>query len=183
MKVPWSDRKKALIIVDVQSGFLNDRNKYIIDIIKTLIGNTSYDFYVESAFHAEKGSLWEKQTNWTLPKDKNSKTVEELSALLSNKSHLHMEKQTKSTFKGIPDLDNKLKKRGIEEVHIVGLDANDCILATAYEAFDLGYFTYVIEECTESSSSEEIRDVGFKILQHLNLTNNSCVEKVEMRDL
>lgn len=76
-----------------------------------------------------------------------------------------------------------LHSAGIEEVHIVGLDANDCVLATAYEAFDLGYFTYVIEECTESSSSEEIRDAGFKLLRHVNLTNNSCIEKLEITEI
>jgi nicotinamidase-related amidase len=183
MKIPWSDRKKALVIVDVQQGFLNERNKYIIEAIKILIQNAAYDFYIESIFYAEKGSLWDMQTNWTLPKDKNSRTISDLLNLLSGKSQLHIEKQTKSIFKGTSELHNKLQKIGIEEVHIVGLDANDCVLATAFEAFDLGYFTYVIEECTDSSSSEEIKETGFEILRHVNLTNNSCIEHVSFKEI
>jgi nicotinamidase-related amidase len=183
MKIPWSDRKKVLVIVDVQQGFLNDRNKYIVENIQNLLQKASYDFYIESVFHAEKGSLWDRQTDWILPKDKDCKIVDALLEALKGKDFLHVEKQTKSVFKGLPDLRNELKKKGIEEVHIVGLDANDCVLATAFEAFDFGYFTYVIEECTESSSSEEMRNAGFEILRHVNLTNNSCVEKINFIEI
>jgi len=183
MKIPWSKRKKALIIVDAQSGFLNNRNRAVIKRIKILIKKTNYDFYVESVFHAEKGSLWEKQTGWILPKDKNFKTVDELLKAFSNKSSLHIEKATKSAFKGMPELHKQLQKRDIKEIHIVGLDANDCVLATAYEAFDLSYFTYVIEECTESSSSKKIKQAGLEVLRHVNLTNNSCVEDIKFLEL
>lgn len=179
MKIPWSDRKKALIVVDVQPGFMNKRNSYIIGPIKKLIKETKYDFYVESIFHAEKGCIWDVQTRWTLPKDGNFKTVDELLPLLTSRSALHLEKETKSAFKGKPDLHAELKKQGIQELHLVGVDTNDCVLATAFEGFDFGYFTYVIEECTESSSSEKMNEVGLQVLQHLNLTNNTCVEKVK----
>lgn len=86
---------------------------------------------------------------------------------------VHVIKDTKSVFKGNASLSKILKKKQIKEVHIVGLDTNDCVLATAYEAFDLGFFTYVIEECTESSSSEKLHKQGLGLLRHLNLTNNS----------
>lgn len=178
MKIPWSKRKKALIVVDVQAAFLNARNRYILASIKKLLKRASYNFYAESVFYAEKGSQWDKQTNWTLPKDANAKTSKKILDLLKQKNYLHIEKTTKSAFKGNINLHNQLKKKAIREVHIVGLDANDCVLATAYEAFDLGYFTYVIEECTDSSSSKKIKQAGFEVLRQVNLTNNSCLEKI-----
>ena len=183
MKIPLSNRKKALIIVDVQSGFLNDRNRYIIENIKSLIENISYDFFVEAIFHSEKDSLWDNQTDWFLPKDNNFHTVKELSDLIENKDVLHVEKETKSVFKGNKNLKDELTKRQIKEVHIVGVDANDCVLATAYEAFDFGFYTYVIEECTESSDSQKMRDLGFEVLRHVNLTNNSCIEKIDFIEI
>ncbi len=99
--------------------------------------------------------------------------------LLVDKDHIHIEKETKSVFKGNKNLVEGLRQRSIEEVHIVGVDVNDCVLATAYEAFDLGFFTYVIEECSESSDSERTRDVGFEAMRHVNLTNNSCIENLD----
>lgn len=183
MKIPWSTRKKALLVIDVQSGFLNDENYGVVKHIETLIKNVKYDFYVESVFHAEKGSLWDLQTHWTLPKDGNSKTVESIVKLLKGKNVLYVEKETKSAFKGNIDLDKELKKAGIQEAHIVGLDTNDCVLATAYEAFDLGYFAYVIEECTDSSDSPAVKDAALQVLRHVNLTNNSCVEKIDFVEI
>lgn len=183
MKIPKSTRKKALIIVDVQPGFLNTRSRYIIQNIKSLIEKVPYDFYVESLFYAEQGSLWDRQTKWTLPKDENFITVKGIVEILKPKGCLHLEKSSKSAFKGNVDLHRELKKRNIKEVHIVGLDSNDCVLATAYEAFDLAYFTYVIEECTESSSGDELKKAGFKVLRHVNLTNNSCLEKIKFVEI
>ncbi len=71
------------------------------------------------------------------------------------------------------NIDNILKYEFIKEVHIIGLDTNDCVLATAYEAFDLGFFTYVIEECTQSSSGNELHLKGIDLLRHVGLTNRS----------
>src|ERR1700722_12396449 len=136
MNIPSSKETKVLIIVDVQPGFLNKGNEYIIKNIQSLIKKVPYYFYIESVFHAEKGSLWDLQTNWILPKDENFKTVDEVVDALSGKEYLHIEKQTKSVFKGSPNLHKELQKRKIKEGHIVGLDVNDCVLATAYEAFD-----------------------------------------------
>lgn len=176
MQIPWSSRKKALLIVDVQAAFLNKTSREVVKQIQNLIEQAEYDFFVECVFHAEKDSLWDKQTDWYAPKDKNTKTVQEILKTLPRQNLLHIEKQTKSAFKGTPDLNQELKIRQIEETHIVGLDANDCVLASALESFDLGYFTYVIEECAGSSSSQDLKNESFKVLRHLNLTNNSCIE-------
>jgi nicotinamidase-related amidase len=183
MKIPNSARNKALIIVDVQKYFLNDRNKYIIENIKSLIEKGSYDLFIEAIFYSEKDSLWDKQTNWFLPKNSNFYTVNEILDLIKDKDCIHVEKETKSVFKGNDNLLQELKKKNVQEVHIVGLDANDCVLATAYEAFDLGFYTYVIEECTDSSYSQKMRDAGFEVLQHVNMTNNSCIENIDFIEI
>ena len=175
--LPSSRRKRALIIVDVQSGFLNEENVGIVERIVDLLNQEPYDVIIECIFHAEKGSLWDRQTDWYLPKDKDFKTVDEIIHALVGKEVIHVEKETKSVFKGTVDLNTEFKTRGIEEVHIVGLDANDCVLATTYESFDLGYFTYVIEDCTDASSGEHMKEIAFEILRHLNLTDRSCIEK------
>lgn len=178
MKIPNSNRKKALIIVDVQSAFINRRNKYTVNNICKFISSTNYDLYVNAIFHAEKGSIWDKQTDWILPKDKDFHTVEEIDSLLKTKKVIHIEKTTKSVFKGNLDLKKILKDYEIQEVHIVGFDTDDCILATAYESFDYGFFTYVIEECC---GSENIRDHkrALGTLNRMNLTNNSCIGKLD----
>ncbi len=170
-----SNIKKALIIVDVQPAFITRRNGYVVRNIVALIKKEPYDLYVESIFHAERGSIWDKQTGWICPKDKNFHTDARIIKALKGKRTVHAEKETKSVFKGDKDVAQLLKKHNIGEVHIVGYDTNDCVLATAFEAFDLGFFTYAIEGCVESSSTSTLHKNALAILRHLSLTMSSKI--------
>ena len=160
------NHKKALILVDIQPGFITEENKWLLPSIETLLKTQNYDSYVEAIFSAPQGSLWDKQMNWTLPKQD---TVSEIKVLIPTENYLFVEKETKSVFKGDQDVVAFLKNQNIEEVHIVGLDTNDCIIATAYEAFDLGFFTYVLENCTASSQSSKLRESAISILKEQDM--------------
>lgn len=157
--------KKALLIVDVQEGFFNDHNRWIIPNIQRTIREGEYELIIEATFHAEKGSLWDTQVNWTFPL---SPTITEIKELLPSNA-LSLIKTTKSAFKGDKDVTAALHAAVIEEVHVVGLDTNDCVFATAQESFDLGFRTYVIEDCTESSEGAKYRDAGLLILRDLGM--------------
>jgi len=61
MKIPFSGRKKALCLVDVQPAFLKARNRYVVNNIKLLLRKIPYDLYLVVSFHTEKGSVWERQ--------------------------------------------------------------------------------------------------------------------------
>ena len=182
MKIPNSNRKKALIIVDVQPVFMLEQNKYIVSNIKKLIDHIQYDLYIESIFHAEKGSIWDRQAKITFPKDKHFHTENELLELLKNKKTIHVEKCTTSVFRGSPKVLEELKNNSIEEVHIVGLKTNACILSTAFDAYDHGFFTYVIEECCETNIPE-LHKSAISVLQKQNLTNNSCIEEITFQSV
>ena len=132
--------------------------------------------------------MWYKQTKWTVPK-KEAKTHILIKKLLSKKDNVvNAFKQTKSVFKSDyydnantfnTSIEDILRNEKIEEVHIIGLDTNDCVLATAYEAFDLGYFTYVIEEGTQSSSGNGLHMKAIDLLRHVGLSNYSDYKKIK----
>lgn len=182
MKIPNSNRKKALILVDIQPLFIRENNRYVLDNIAKLLENFSYDLYIESVFYSPKDSIWDKQLNWTTAK-KDAYTDPQILSLLNNENVIHVEKTTKSVFKGDTNLYKLLTGDQIEEVHIIGLDSNDCVLATAFESFDLGFYTYVIEECVQSSEGQFIHDHGLAVLRHVNLTNNSCIEDIPFKEI
>lgn len=183
MKIPDSKRKKALIVVDVQPRFVDDKNKYIVENIVKLIKGIGYDIIVETIFHAEKGSLWDKQQHWTSPKGDEFHTVDEIRNATKHLNIIHIEKEKKSVFKGDKDLSALLRGHDIEEVHIVGMETNDCIIASAYESFDLGFFTYIIEECCQSATSDEFHKMGLELLRRQCITNNSCIENVDFIEI
>lgn len=166
--IPHPDKKRALLLVDIQAGFLNERNKWIIPNIQEVIRKGNYKITIEIIFHAEKNSLWDKQTNWIFPLQP---TVPEIKEMIKY-NFVTITKSTKSAFKGSKDLVAILNNNDVEEVHIVGLDTNDCVFATAQESFDYGFSTYVLEECTESSEGAEYRYYALKILRNLSMTNS-----------
>jgi nicotinamidase-related amidase len=180
MKVPNEPgRKKALVVVDVQPGFLNDANRYVVQHIKKLIQSVPYDAYVAAVFYTEKGSLWDKQQQWVLPKGDDTRLEDGIANLLRGRNVIFVEKQTKSAFHGNLPLAEMLRQQGIEEVHVVGVDTNDCVIATAFDAFDSGFITYAIEEGCQSSGSQQLHAAGLEVLRQQCMTNNSCIEPVQ----
>src|SRR3989344_1088465 len=130
-----STMKRALIIVDVQEGFLTDRNRWIIPNIQKVIKDGGYSLFIEATFHAEPGSLWDTQADWTFPL---SPAISEIKRLLPSGA-VSVIKTTKSVFGGDKNIPALLKEKEIEEVHVVGLDTNDCVMATAFDSFDVGF--------------------------------------------
>jgi nicotinamidase-related amidase len=184
IKIPDSKRKKALILIDLQPIFLNNKNSYVLKNMENLFKNEEYFMYIKATFSAPKGSIWDKQLGWIVEENKDTDVFPaRILELLKDKNCINVKKETKSIFKGTPDILPILKENGIEEINIIGVDTNDCILATAYESFDYGFFTYIIEECVQSSEGEEIHEAGLKVLRHVNLTNNSCIEKIGFKEI
>jgi len=168
--IPKSKRKCALILVDIQHDFIKRWKKPFLKNLALLIKRRAYDLYVEVTFHADAGSLWDKETHWTFPYEPE---IEEVQKLLKDKKTVEIVKETRSAWKGKPDLKRLLNRRGITEVHVVGFDSNDCVFATAQEAFDLGFYTHVIEECTGASQGLTVHKDAIEILRKLELTNHS----------
>lgn len=170
IKLPKSNRKKALILVDIQQGFIKRWGSSFQKNLTGLLYKEKYDLYVEATFHADKGSMWDKQIKWTFPYEP---TVPWVLELLTDKKVLKIIKTTRSTFQGNKNLDLALKKEGIQEVHVVGFDTGSCVYATALEAFDKGFFTYVIEECTGSSDGLQMHKHAIAYLRNMGMTNHS----------
>lgn len=61
MFIPQTGRKKALLIIDVQDGFIIERNKYIIPNIIELIEKGKYEMIIYSIQYNDENSLWYKQ--------------------------------------------------------------------------------------------------------------------------
>src|ERR1700682_3149890 len=142
IQVPNSKRKRALALIDVQDAFINASTRSALLNIKRLLEAVSYHAYVEAVFSAGSRSLWQRQTGWALPARGGVHTVSEVSDLLPRRGIRRIQKHSKSIFSGDPRLVTHLRSKGIEELHLVGFDLNDCVLASAFDSFDAGFFTF-----------------------------------------
>jgi nicotinamidase-related amidase len=178
MNVPASSRRRALAIIDVQKEFVASNSSGPVANIKKLIASVPYNLYVEALFSAEPGSLWDRQTGWSLPHTQEINTIKGVASTLENRRVFQIQKHTKSAFKGDPNLLSILRAHRIDELHLVGFDLNDCVMASAFDSFDHGIFTYVIEECCGASRGTDLRTQAINLLRYLNLTNNSIYEPI-----
>lgn len=177
MEIPSTDRKKALVVIDVQPAFIKPHNEHIVPNIVQLLEKVPYDLYVESLFHAEKDSLWDELQQWTCPLNKETRTVDLIADVLGGKRNLvKVLKDTRSVFKGKPSFMPILEANNITELHLVGTETNDCVFATALDAFDNGFVPFVIEECCESAT-KGLHELALKLLGQQAMTNNSCLTK------
>lgn len=173
MFIPQTGRKKALFIVDVQDGFIVERNKYILPNIIKLIQEGEYDIIVYSISYNKEWSLRYTQRGW-FENPKETDTIPEIVEELKNHQNVYkVNKLSKSIFKCDENIHEILKKHQIKEIHICGYESNDCVFATAQESFDLWYFTFVIEEATETRTTAINHTYAITLLNYLNLTNNS----------
>ena len=172
MKIPQTWRKKALFIVDVQEWFLIERNKYILWNIKKLITLGWYDCIIYSISYNKEGSIWYSQV-WWCENPIETETISEIVRAFVGNNVYKVFKLTRSVFKADSDVLQILQKHHIEEIHISGIESNDCVFATALEASDYQYVSFVIEEASETRTYAPNHQKALDILRYLKLTNNS----------
>ncbi len=154
--------KTALIILDLQNCSITDKTKSLPQKIKKHIESQKYDFILFSKFINLEDSNFVKKLGWNkCKKSPEIDIVPELSEI-SLKNHI-FEKNTYSIFKSKEFVDF-LSQNKISKSYFCGLDLDACILASAFEAFDLGLDFEILYDLSGSSAKININDSTKKIM-------------------
>jgi nicotinamidase-related amidase len=153
--------KTALLIIDVQNGFINDQTRDIPSEIAHHIKASSYDLIVFTKFINTQGSNFEKLLGWK--KCYGPPESDLAKPLVPFAKHI-IEKHTYSAFKS-HELIKLLKNREIQKLSICGLDTDACVLATAFDAFDLGYDFEIIEELTYNMKDDKFHTAALDVIR------------------
>jgi nicotinamidase-related amidase len=140
----------ALLIIDVQHYFMNeapdDLPQRIVNHAKAL----NYDHVVFTNFKNESQSNFVKLLKWDkCDTDEDARLPNEFSGMATKESTFT--RAAYSAFK-TTKLDSYLKQKQVERLIICGVDSDACVLATAFEAFDLGYHVKINFDLTYSSN-------------------------------
>lgn len=189
MIIPDAAGTKALFIIDVQPLTLKgDLPPAVTEKVVRLIERVPYDAYVLAEYHAPQSSMFYKQAGFTRSEEETGRTGKQIAGAL--KTHedklFHVRKTTRSCFNGSDPEGLKafLRQRKVEEIHFVGFDINDCVLASAYEAIDSGYYSFILEElCHQQSGIQELADAALTIFRSQRMTNNSLHKKIRYKEV
>jgi len=143
---------KALFIIDVQTDFIKD-NSVLPSKIREYIDNRDYPLIVISYYKNTTNTAFYKYLDYREGLSNNSDIiVPELRDI--TQKHTIIEKTTYSIFKN-ESIIPLLNRHKINEIDFCGTDTDACVLASMFEAFDLGYKSNLLNELTESSSSDK----------------------------
>ena len=151
---------RALVIVDVQNGFVNEKNRHAILRIKQLLDANKFGHVLFTKFVNKTNSPYQRILEWyklTGPPETN--IVSELQPYAKTV----FEKSIYSIF--TPEFVTYLEKNKISELYIAGIDTECCVLKIAVDAFERGYKPYVLAFYCASHSDPSFHEAGLKLLE------------------
>jgi len=155
--------KSALIVIDVQNYFVNEHTKSIPEKIARFIDKNKFDFVLFTKFVNYKGSNYFKLLNWGKCLGSPDTDIYPTLEKFVSGSNL-FEKASYSIFKS-KDFADFLKRNSISKLYLCGIDIDACVLASAFDAFDLGYDVEVLTDLSLSHSGERLDKAALEIIK------------------
>ncbi|KEK25126.1 cysteine hydrolase family protein [Bacillus gaemokensis] len=163
--------KRALINIDYTYDFVaeegaltcgkpgQDIEGYLVEITKKYIENGDYvvfaiDKHEENDYHHPETQLFPPHNiAGTKGRDLYGELQNVYETYEDNENVYYMDKTRYSAFAGT-DLEMKLRERGIQEVHLVGVCTDICVLHTAVDAYNKGFHIVVHEKAVASFNEQ-----------------------------
>ena len=148
---------KALLIVDVQNGFVNEKTKHIPKLVEIL--QYDYSFVIATRFINLPDSPYRKLIKW---EHLSPETDEIELAFKPKEGTVIIDKYIYSC------IDERfillLKENGIDAVDICGIDTDICVTKCAVVLFERNIIPYVLKDFCATHADAEIQEAALVIL-------------------
>jgi nicotinamidase-related amidase len=150
-----------LLVVDVQRGFINEFTRHIPARVARLLAGGDFGPVLFTRFINSDGSPYQRLLKWhacSAPPD--TDLVDELAPFVDADNVYD-----KHGLTGVPDaLAERLQRDQLEEIRVVGIDTDMCVLKIAMDVFDLGIEPIVLVDCCASTAGLQAHLAGLAIL-------------------
>lgn len=148
----------ALIVIDVQKGFISDKTEYVLPIIKEYIYEFKGDCIIATQFVNEGGGF-ESILHWNRLKD--SPEIEVLDFVVEKSDYVVKKNLYSACSEEIIGI---LEENNIQEVYLIGIDTDCCVLKTAIDLFEMNKRPVVVARCCASNGGKESHEAALKVL-------------------
>lgn len=157
MKSHNDNQTRALLIVDVQNGFVNDRTNHIPALVEKLQYN--YNLVIATRFINLPDSPYRRLIKW----DHLSPGTDEIElAFRIKEGTIIIDKYIYSciddSFVGI------LKENNIDMVDICGIDTDICVTKCAVDLFERNITPYVLKDYCATHADADVQEAALIIL-------------------
>lgn len=158
-----SSDKSALVIVDVQNGFVRENSAHVVPTIASIVrrwqdagGDTVFTRYFNPP-----GSTFERLIHWTRLRDAPETDIVPELAPLAARATAIIDKTIYSLFS---DKGSQLVKDcGWTDLYVCGIATESCVLKTAVDAFERDITPWLIEDASASHAGSEAHDAGILV--------------------
>ena len=158
--MPVENPRSALLIVDVQVGFVNDATRHIVPKVEEL--QRKYAHVYATRFINAEGSPYRKLLDWHRFYESSGDVplaFDPADGVTVIDKHVY----TCITPAFLQDL----RSKGIEEVAICGIDTDACVSACAVDLFENGFRPILLSEACASHAGAEYHEAALRILARL----------------
>lgn len=168
--------RTALIVTDMQNGFMNKHTLKLIGRIKDLLEKNLFDLVIFTKFINHQNSPYVNLIGYNgLQKGRETEIVNELKV----SAQIVFQKNTYGPFGS--DFEAFLKKENIASLYFVGVDTNACVMKGAIDAFEKGYTPFILGYYCGSHSGIKYHQFALKNLQKLIGKRQVIDGKIEER--
>jgi nicotinamidase-related amidase len=144
--------RPALVVIDVQNGFVNDGSAHIVPAVADLATRwrAAGGALMFTRYRNYAGSPFERLIGWYgLHSDHDTALAPELAGVAADVPVVE-----KSTYSALTEEVRRLTGEGeFTDVFLCGIATDSCVLATAVSAFDAGLTPWVIADACASSAT------------------------------
>jgi nicotinamidase-related amidase len=151
----------GLLVVDVQNGFLNRFTAHIPGRVAALIAREGSDPVLFTRFVNAPGGPYHRFLDWHECAEPPETDLAPELAALADPARVY----TRPGYTGISEaLAADLRASSLEEIAVVGIDTDMCVLKVAMDVFDLGIRPVVLMDCCASTAGLQAHLAGLAVL-------------------
>jgi nicotinamidase-related amidase len=151
----------ALLVVDVQNGFINEYTRHIPARIAALIERGDHAPVLFTRFVNIEGSPFRRLLDWhKCERPPETEFAPEIAELAVERRIF-----SKPGYVGISEeLGDYLERERINRIFVVGIDTDMCVLKVAMDLFDLNIEPIVLVDCCASTAGLQTHLAGLAVL-------------------
>ncbi|MBV9169686.1 MAG: cysteine hydrolase [Chloroflexi bacterium] len=151
----------TLLVVDVQRGFINSFTRHIPARIARLIDTGAYETVLYTRFVNSPDSPYHRLLDWHGSSEAPETELADEVTRFAQDGNVY----DKHGLTGVPDtLAERVTGDKLQEIAVVGIDTDMCVLKIAMDLFDLGIEPIVLIDCCASTAGLQAHLAGLAIL-------------------
>lgn len=177
--------RAALLVVDVQNGFVNEHSKHVLPLIASLVDQWSESGrpIIFTRYWNFPDSPWERLIGWrALYGPPETDLVPELELRVTGPSTHVLDKTVYTAL--TPEGLALIKDLDVTDLVICGIATDACVLKTTLDAFELGFTPWVLRDAVASNatrhSATEVHNSALKLIGRL-VGAGQLIESADLR--